>query len=150
MPVSRSPKTLVPIIQNWLEGIYSSEQFYTTIPRIGKVSIFSEKFRYLGKKKSRSYNVVYKARLLAQQKWCGFNDYREFHMIPDLFKYLKKCDPDTECFCKISATGDYESTKPLGGRDSLGKLYTYIMLDGSHNIHLGAIGHGGTESSPEW
>ena len=45
---------------------------------------------------------------------------------------------------------DAASTKPLGERDSLGKLYTYIMQDGNHNIHLGAIGHGGTESNTEW
>ena len=37
----------------------------------------------------------------------------------------------------------------LGQNYPLGKLYTFIALDGNGMIHE-AVGHGGNESGPEW
>ena len=40
--------------------------------------------------------------------------------------------------------------KPLGRREQLGKSYLCVLMDGNSDAHTAAIGHGGTESTPEW
>jgi len=40
--------------------------------------------------------------------------------------------------------------KPLGHREQLGKSYLCVLMDGNSDAHTAAIGHGGTESTPEW